>query len=50
MSMAIEGQIYLMGHYLERINDTKKNIKYKLMNKTALLERKHCVPLHKFQN
>ena len=43
MSMAIEGQIYLMGHYLERISDTKKNTKYKLMNKTVHFLKENIV-------
>ena len=39
----LEGQIYLKGHYLERISDTKKNIKYKLMNKTVYFFKENTV-------
>ena len=39
----IEGQIYLKGHYLGRISDTKKNIKYKLMNKTVYFFKENII-------
>ena len=39
----IEGQIYQEGHYWERIRDTKKNIKYKLMNKIVHFFKENIV-------